>query len=215
MPSLRRGLIEKGDLYSHVVGICSRKKVVKTPQNTPLLVSKNTSPTNPQCPLPLAVPSILSYMLVVGYGACLISINPPIRRVDSSYISGTSTLTFQVITYNIPTFLPIFLIKSTNMSNPFMIAAQALVSTPSSTSLAFRPGPKAKPLAARQSLHALQLVRHDHITTATTDGLLAQFKANIPAKLDSDSDNNLDIRRRSYTREQKLAAIGYTATKQV
>ena len=96
-----------------------------------------------------------------------------------------------------------------------MIAAQVLVSTPSSTSLAPRPGPKPKPLAER-SLYNLQLARHDPIImSATTDGLLAQFKANTPAKLDSDSDNNLDIRRRSYTREQKLAAIGYTATKQV
>ena len=96
-----------------------------------------------------------------------------------------------------------------------MIAAQVPVSTPSSTSLAPRPGPKPKPLAERQSLYALQLAHYNPITTTTTDSLIAQFKANIPAKLDSDSDNNLDIRRRSYTREQKLAAIGYTATKQV
>ena len=97
-----------------------------------------------------------------------------------------------------------------------MIAAQASVSTPSSISLAPRPGPKAKPLAARQSLHALQLTRHDltPITTTTIDGLLAQFKSNIPAELDSDSDSH-DTRRRSYTREQKLAAVGYAATKRV
>ena len=111
-----------------------------------------------------------------------------------------------IITYNILTFL----IKSTNMSNPFMIAAQASVSTPSSISLAPRPGPKPKALAERRSLHALQLVRHDPITTTTTDGLLAQFKANVPAEIDSDSDN--DIRRRSYTREQKLAAVGYATS---
>ena len=91
-----------------------------------------------------------------------------------------------------------------------MIAAQALVSTPSS---APRPGPKAKPLAARQSLHALRLAYQDPITTTTTDGLLAQFKANVPAEINSDSDN--DIRRRSYTREQKLAAIGYSKSKRV
>ena len=96
------------------------------------------------------------------------------------------------------------------MSNPFMIAAQALVSTPSS---APRPGPKAKPLAARQSLHALRLAHQDPITTATTDGLLAQFKANHPAEIDSDSDH--DTRRQSYSREQKLAAIGYTITKRI
>jgi transposase-like protein len=99
------------------------------------------------------------------------------------------------------------------MSNPFMIAAQAPVSTPSSISLAPRPGPKAKPLAARQSLHALRLVRQDPITTTTTDGLLAQFKANLPAEIDSDSDH--DTRRQSYSREQKLAAIGYATTKRV
>ena len=59
-----------------------------------------------------------------------------------------------------------------------MIAAQAPVSTPSSIPLA-RPGPKAKPLAARQSLHTLRLAHQDPITTATiTDGLLAQFKTN-------------------------------------
>ena len=51
--------------------------------------------------------------------------------------------------------------------------------------------------------------------SATTDSLLAQFKANTPAELDSDSDNSYDIRRRSYTREQKLVAVGYTVTKRV
>jgi hypothetical protein len=92
------------------------------------------------------------------------------------------------------------------MSNPFEIATQALVSTPSSTSPATRPGPKAKPLAERR-LYALQLAHHNPITTTNADGLLARFKANNDndAELDSDSDNNLDIRRRSYTREQKLA----------
>ena len=95
-----------------------------------------------------------------------------------------------------------------------MIAAQALVSTPSFTSLAPRPGPKPKPLAERQSLHALQLAHHNPITTTSTDGLLAQFKASNPAEIDSDSDNP-DICRRSYTREQKLAAVGYATTKRV
>jgi hypothetical protein len=82
-------------------------------------------------------------------------------------------------------------------------------------SLAPRPGPKAKP-AVRQSLSALQLVRPhlNPITTTTTDGLLAQFKANNPTEIDSDSDNP-DIRRCSYTREQKLAAVGYATTKRV
>ena len=104
------------------------------------------------------------------------------------------------------------------MSNPFMIAAQAskpiLPSTLNPAILAPRHGPKPKPLAERQSLHALQLARHNPIATTTTDGLLAQFKANIPAEIDSDSDNP-DIRRRSYTREQKLAAVGYATTKHV
>ena len=97
------------------------------------------------------------------------------------------------------------------MSNPFMIAAQAskpiLPSTLNPAILAPRHGPKPKPLAERQSLHALQLTRHNPITTTSTDGLLAQFKANNPAEIDSDSDNP-DIRRRSYTREQKLAEVG-------
>ena len=70
------------------------------------------------------------------------------------------------------------------------------------------------PLAKRQSLHALQLAYRDPITITTTDGLLAQFKANSPPELDSDSDSP-DIRRRSFTREQKPAAIGYATTKRV
>jgi hypothetical protein len=94
-----------------------------------------------------------------------------------------------------------------------MIATQAPVFTPSSMSQAPRPGPKTKPLAARQSLHALQLAHQDPITTTTTDGLLAQFKANLPAEIDSDSD--CDTRRQSYSREQKLTAVGYATTKRV
>jgi hypothetical protein len=107
------------------------------------------------------------------------------------------------------------MIKSNKISNPFTIAAQASVPVPPSTILAPRHGPKPKPIAERRSLHALQLKYHDltPITTTTTDGLLAQFKSNIPAELDSDSDRH-DTRRRSYTREQKLAAVGYTTTKQ-
>ena len=104
------------------------------------------------------------------------------------------------------------------MSNPFEIAAQVSISTLPSTSLAPspapRPGPKPKPVSKRRSLHALQLARRDPITTATTDGLLTQFKADNPAEIDSDSDN-LDVRRRSWTREQKLAAVGYAKTKRV
>jgi hypothetical protein len=92
-----------------------------------------------------------------------------------------------------------------------MIAAQVPVSTPSSMSLAPRPGLKAKPLATRQSLHALWLTYQDPIPTTTTDGLLAQFKANLPAEIDSDSDRN--TRYKSYSQEQKLAAIGYTTTR--
>ena len=103
------------------------------------------------------------------------------------------------------------------MLHPFTIAAQTLMpilpSTLNPAILAPRHGPKPRPLAERQSLHALQLVRHDPITSATIDGLLAQFKANIPAELDSNSNNNLNIYRRSYTQEQKLAAIGYITTK--
>jgi hypothetical protein len=46
------------------------------------------------------------YMPVVR--ACLVSTNPPIRHVNSSYISGVSTLTV-LLTYNIPTFLVKFI----------------------------------------------------------------------------------------------------------
>ena len=88
------------------------------------------------------------------------------------------------------------------MSNPFTIAAQAstpiLPSTLNPAILAPRPGPKPKPVAKRQSLYALQLARRDPITTTTTDGLLAQFKANSPTELDSDSDSP-DIYRYSFT----------------
>jgi hypothetical protein len=83
-----------------------------------------------------------------------------------------------------------------------MITAQASTPVPPSTlNLAIRApraGPKPKPLAARRSLYALRLARQDPITTTTTDVLLAQFKANDPTKIDSDSDNP-DVRRRSYT----------------
>jgi hypothetical protein len=76
-----------------------------------------------------------------------------IRRVNSSYISGTLTPTFQVITYNISTFLPIFLIKSTNMLNLFIITTQALKpilpSTLNPAILAPRAGLKPKPIAKR------------------------------------------------------------------
>ena len=90
------------------------------------------------------------------------------------------------------------------MSNPFTIAAQAskpiLLSTLNPAILAPRHGPKPKPLAERQSLYSLQLVHHDPtIISASTDSLLAQFKANTPPELDSDSDNTHDLRRRSYT----------------
>jgi hypothetical protein len=84
------------------------------------------------------------------------------------------------------------------MSNPFTIAAQASVSELSTVSspsiLAPRHSPKPKPLAKRQSLHALQLAHSTPITTTTIDSLLVQFRArkdnNADAELDS-SDNNL------------------------
>ena len=86
------------------------------------------------------------------------------------------------------------MIKSTNISNPFEIAAQAsipiLPSTLNPAILAPRHGPKAKPLAERR-LYALQLVYYNPIITTTTNSLLAQFKANNDndTELDSDSDN--------------------------
>jgi hypothetical protein len=104
------------------------------------------------------------------------------------------------------------------MSNLFTITTQAskpiLPSTLNPAILAPRAGLKPKPLAERQSLYAFQLTHYNPITTTTTDGLLAQFKANNLAEIDSDSDN-LDIRQRSYTREQKLVAVGYTTTKYI
>ena len=106
------------------------------------------------------------------------------------------------------------------MSNPFEIAAQALPLKPSlmpNLSIpAPKPGPKPKPLAERRTLHALQLARHNTTPiAATADGLLAQFKAENDDESDSGSSANGDLRRRSYTREQKLAAIGYATTKKV
>ena len=75
-----------------------------------------------------------------------------------------------------------------------MIAAQSPVSMPSAVSnpsiLAPRYGPKPKPLAEHRSLYTIQLTHHNSTPTSTTiDGLLAQFKANIPIELDSDSDS--------------------------
>ena len=106
------------------------------------------------------------------------------------------------------------------MSNPFEIAANATMPELSSTLnlvvKAPRPGPKLKSLAERKSLHTLQLARHNATPISTTaEGLLAQFKVNIDNESDSESSNGGDIRRRSYTREQKLAAIGYATTKRV
>jgi hypothetical protein len=70
---------------------------------------------------------------------------------------------------------------------------------PTSASPAPRPGLKPKPLAVHKSLHSLRLARQDPIIMTTTDGLLAQFKANLPADIDSESD--CDICRQSYSRE--------------
>jgi hypothetical protein len=83
------------------------------------------------------------------------------------------------------------------MSSPFEITAQALTRLlPSTLNLAIlapRSVLKPKPLA-EWSLYNLQFVRHDPIImSATTDSLLAQFKANTPAELDSDYDNSYDI----------------------
>ena len=82
------------------------------------------------------------------------------------------------------------------MSNPFEIAAQALIAAPPIPSLAVpatRPGPKPKPLAERRTLHALQLARrHTSPITATADGLLARFKANDNDESDSNSSADGD-----------------------
>ena len=86
------------------------------------------------------------------------------------------------------------MIKSTNISNLFMIVAQSLVSISSAVSnlsiLAPRYSLKPKPLAEYRSLYTIQLIYYNSTPTSTTiDRLLAQFKANIPAELDSDSDS--------------------------
>jgi hypothetical protein len=101
------------------------------------------------------------------------------------------------------------------MSSPFEIAAKAVAQTPPSTldlpAPALKPGPK--PLLERSSLHSLQLARHNTTPLAiTAEGLLAQFKADHNDESDSESSAG-DIRKRSYSREQKLAAIGYATTK--
>ena len=107
------------------------------------------------------------------------------------------------------------------MSNLFIIAAQTLTtapppSIPNLSIPASKPGPKPKPLAERSTLYALQLARYNTTpVTATADGLLAQFKANNDDESDSTFSANGDLRRRSYTREQKLAAISYATTKRV
>ena len=78
-----------------------------------------------------------------------------------------------------------------------MITTQAskpiLPSTLNPVILALRASLKPKPVAEYQSLYTLQLIYYDPIILATTDSLLAQFKANTPAELDSDSDNSYDI----------------------
>jgi transposase-like protein len=103
------------------------------------------------------------------------------------------------------------------MSTPLEVTTKAMASIPPSLSTlaipAVKPGPRPKPMAKRQTLHALQLARRDTgAISASAEGLLAQFKASNDIESDSDSSVN-DLRRRSYTREQKLAAIGYATTK--
>jgi hypothetical protein len=105
------------------------------------------------------------------------------------------------------------------MSNPFEIAANATSyvppPAPNPAVPAVRPGPKLKPLAQLSTLHSLQLARRTTTPLAlTAEGLLAQFKADQNVESDSESSAN-DTRKRSYTREQKLAAISYAAIKKV
>ena len=73
-----------------------------------------------------------------------------------------------------------------------MITTQVLIPIPPSTFnlaiLAPRPSLKPKSLAER-SLFALQLIYYNPIIITTIDSLLAQFKSNIPTKLDSDSNS--------------------------
>lgn len=102
------------------------------------------------------------------------------------------------------------------MSNPFEIAATTVSLAPRTATGTLRPGPKLKPLAQRKSLHSLQLARRDALPISTTaEGFLAKFKADKDNESEPESSENNDLRRRSYTREQKLAAIGYATTKRV
>ena len=106
------------------------------------------------------------------------------------------------------------------MSNPFEIAANAtsrFASIPTVPAVPpIRPGPKLKPLVERKSLHALQLAQHKSSPiSVTAEGLFTRFKTSRDDESDSDSSTSTDKRRRSYTREQKLAAIGYATTKKV
>jgi hypothetical protein len=72
-----------------VVGTLSRKKVVKTPQNTPLLVRSIHHKLYPQCPLPLAEPSILSRACLQGT-RYLYTPNAPDTVTLVLYRSGSS-----------------------------------------------------------------------------------------------------------------------------
>ena len=105
------------------------------------------------------------------------------------------------------------------MSNLFEIAANATLyvppPAPNPAVPAVRPSPKLKPLVQLSTLHSLQLARRTTTPLAlTAEGLLAQFKADQNVESDSESSAN-DTRKRSYTREQKLAAISYAAIKNV
>jgi hypothetical protein len=99
------------------------------------------------------------------------------------------------------------------MSTPFEIATKAAGLMPSPTQ---RTGPKLKPLAERKSLHALRLRNHDEgIVGKSADALLEQFYLGAKdAEVDSDGEKN-ETRKRSHTREQKVAAVLYATTKRV
>jgi hypothetical protein len=115
------------------------------------------------------------------------------------------------------------------MSNPFTIAAKSNHSTPPAGPplITQKPGPRPKPLSERKTLHALKLRRQNEgLVGQAADTLLAQFQQAHTIREEEKGDEEGEEEkeegkeeetqgRRSHTREQKLAAVGYALTKRV
>ena len=116
------------------------------------------------------------------------------------------------------------------MSNPFTIAAKSNHSTPPTGPplIAQKPGLRPKPLSERKTLHALKLRRQNEgLVGQAADALLAQFQQAYTIREEEKGDEEGEEEkeeeeeeekeeetqgRRSHTREQKLAAVGYALT---